>query len=390
MPDPIERILAKKLSRRRLLCALGGAGGTATLLALPACSYFAPESCGQAYDPWQFPADEQRPEYLAVGAAILAASPHNTQPWKFEIDASRIELHADLEKSLGAMDGLHREMYIGLGCALENLTLAARQHGRTPSVTLLPDADDETHVASVELVLAAPEAQRLYASIPQRHTNRGRYLDEAAPGLESALRALVAEPGVELTFLASAAEKSQFRQATIEATRAIVGDQAMNDASHDWWRQNCEDIERHRDGLTMDATGQGATTRFLGKSLAAPDAERAGDYWLSLTEGDQTTASAFVILSTADRYERAEQLVVGRVFQRLHLWAVSVGLAIQPLNQLAERQDREDALGLDPHFTSVLNELLGPDRGAQMLFRIGYAWDHAYASPRRPIDWVTL
>lgn len=376
-------------TRRAFLKSLGA--GVATVLVVPGCGYYAAESCGEAYEPWSFPGDEIRPEHLAVRAALLAASPHNTQPWRFELSAGRIDLWADTSRSLGAMDGRHREMYLGLGCALENLVIAARQHGREPQVTLLPDALDETHVATIDLTAALPAAQELYPAITERHTNRGRYLDADAPaGLEAALRAQVLEPEVGLTFVGTAAPKAAFRQGTIDATQAIVGDREMNEASHAWWRQTCSDIDTHRDGMTLDATGQSSSIRFLGKVVSAPDADAAGAYWIDLTKGQQTTASAFGVLATPDRDSRREQLVCGRVYQRLHLWATSQGLGVQPLNQMAERQDREQALGLPLTFTTQLRQLLGSSAmGAQMLFRVGYAWDRATRSPRRPLAWVT-
>ena len=92
-----------------------------------------------------------------------------------------------------------------------------------------------------------------------------------------------------------------------------------------------DEIERWRDGLTLDATGQGAAIRVLGKVTGRPDAETAGRYWLAATEGDQTTGSAFCILATAAPGSRAGQLLAGMAFQRLQLWAGGVGLAIQVL-----------------------------------------------------------
>ncbi len=62
-------------------------------------------------------------------AGILAANPHNTQPWLFQVGATRIELFADIRRNLGAFDPYLREMHIGLGCALENMTRTAPRPG---------------------------------------------------------------------------------------------------------------------------------------------------------------------------------------------------------------------------------------------------------------------
>src|SRR5450432_1037546 len=78
---------------------------------------------GDAYSPWQLwsaPAIRNTPLAL-VAAAILAANPHDTQPWLFRITESAIEIFADLSRNLGAMDAFVREMHLGLGCAIQNL-----------------------------------------------------------------------------------------------------------------------------------------------------------------------------------------------------------------------------------------------------------------------------
>ncbi|HBW34687.1 twin-arginine translocation signal domain-containing protein [Desulfosporosinus sp. BICA1-9] len=61
-----------------------------------------------------------------VNAAILAANAHNAQPWLFKLGNSTIDLKADTGRNLGPVDPYLREMYISLGCALENLIVAAK------------------------------------------------------------------------------------------------------------------------------------------------------------------------------------------------------------------------------------------------------------------------
>ncbi len=62
-------------------------------------------------------------------AARWAPSPHNSQPWLFAASRDRIDLFADHARSMGTMDPLAREVALSLGCALENLVLAAGAHG---------------------------------------------------------------------------------------------------------------------------------------------------------------------------------------------------------------------------------------------------------------------
>lgn len=371
--------------RRTFLRQLGLVG--AGLLLVPGCGLYEAET-GVAYAPWRFPGGETLPERLAARAALLAASPHNTQPWAIGVDPARLDLRARLDRNLGTMDSLGRELHIGLGCALENLVLAARAGGRVPDVSLLPEPADPALVARVGLTVGPADKTPLFDAIARRHTNRGAYADVVAPGLEAALRSLFDEPTLSLHYLATESERARVRAETIAATEAIIADREMSADSARWYRHSAEEIERHRDGPTLDATGNAAVTRTFGKILSRPSDSAADEYWLDGTRKRQTTGSAFVVLASSAANERVDQLRVGRVYQRMHLWATSQGLGMQPLNQLAERQDREQTQGLEPRFGRVLEDLIGRERRAQMLFRIGYPWDEAFASPRRPLEWV--
>jgi hypothetical protein len=375
-----------------MAAALGSAAAAQSTLILGGCSAY-PAEDGEAFAPWAYPGSGGSRERSLVHAALLAASPHNTQPWGFGISDGLVDVFAATERSLGAMDPLGRELRVGLGCALENLVLAARAWGGTPSIAYFPTASNHDHVARVTLASRGtidPLSASLHGAIPLRRTNRYAYKDGDTPaGLEASVRALVDDPDVSLTFLSDGAARARFRQGTIDATYAINADDEMSVASHAWWRQTHDEIERYRDGLTIDASGLGSTTRFLGKSTSQPTATQAGEYWLDNTKSSQTTGFGFGILSTTVRNDREQQLRCGRMWQRIHLWATTQNLAVQPLNQMAERQDREEQRSLAPTFTKELASLTGrPTSTAQMLFRIGVAWDDAFKSPRRPVAWV--
>jgi len=97
---------------------------------------------GPAYEPWKDwrkDSNDGSPLVL-VRAAILAASPHNTQPWLFKVTNSSIELYIDTQRNVGALDPYLREEHIGMGCALENLMLAATANGYAATVSLVPES----------------------------------------------------------------------------------------------------------------------------------------------------------------------------------------------------------------------------------------------------------
>ncbi|GAA0223055.1 hypothetical protein GCM10009539_05320 [Cryptosporangium japonicum] len=69
---------------------------------------------GTAFDAWRRWRDDDGPRGT-IAAAVLAASPHNTQPWLFRASASRIELWADPERVMRSVDPYRREQRTSLG-----------------------------------------------------------------------------------------------------------------------------------------------------------------------------------------------------------------------------------------------------------------------------------
>ena len=68
--------------------------------------------------------------------AILAPSTRNTQPWRFGVDGNQVAVRADLARAQPIADDDLRELYLSLGCAIENLLVAAEQFGFRHSIAI--------------------------------------------------------------------------------------------------------------------------------------------------------------------------------------------------------------------------------------------------------------
>ncbi len=352
---------------------------------------------GEAYEPWQTWQEEQAGGPMAlVQSAILAASPHNSQPWLFRVGETRVDVFADPVRSVGNIDPFLREMYVGLGCAVENIVLTARALGYQPDVRLLPDSADPAHVARIDLTPGDPVSSALYDAIPNRHTNRAAY-DTARPVSVETLEAIAAlnnEPTVDLKWFTGAA-RGPFGDATVAATEALVADAEQMQGSDAWLRLGWDQTQGERDGITLDAGGSSLWQRSLLKML--PNAQLGGgvqsnNFFRNATANVQVpTASAFGLIVVRDAPDNAQRLQGGRFWQRLHLWVAAQELAVQPLCQMTERADREQQLGLEPVSSRALAGLIGDPRWQALTpFRIGYPTKTALKSPRRAVREVLV
>ena len=349
---------------------------------------------GEAYEPWKTWREEQTTGTMAlVQSAILAANPHNSQPWLFRVSETRLDLFADTERNIGSIDPFLREMYTGLGCALENVVLSARALGYRPQVRLLPSPENSAHVARVELVPGDVRPSELYDAIPDRHTNRAAYDAErpVSPETLAAITALNDNSDVGVLWFTSVGERRRVGELIVAATEALIADAEQLHDSDAWLRLGWDQLQTHRDGITIDAQGAAPLSKAFLKVLpnvALSDSEQGARVFLETTRDVHVaTAAGFGLLVVRDASDNGQRLEGGRFWQRAHLWATTQGLAVQPLNQMTERADRERQLGLEPTFGGALAELIG-DSGwlALMPFRIGYPTVTALASPRRAVQ----
>src|ERR1700754_4375941 len=87
----------------------------------------------------------------ALDAAVRAPSPHNTQPWRFEVGSDRIDVLLDRGRILDVVDPNGREARMSCGAALLNLRLALAAQDVFTHADLLPDRDRPEVLATVRL-----------------------------------------------------------------------------------------------------------------------------------------------------------------------------------------------------------------------------------------------
>lgn len=382
---------------RRALCATSGLVVCLSAAGVRVAQASAFPDDGDAFSLWQLWNDRTiRGTPLAlVAAGVLAASPHDTQPWLFHVRSDAIDVYADLSRNLGAMDALVREMHLGLGCAIENMLVAAPVNGFDATLEIVPGSlldlrarQGVLKAATLRLSPVAPRApDSLHRAIPERHTNRYAYERArtlAAPWQDFAAHAGV-DDGVRLFLFADGPQRARFDALVVDATQAIVDDPQMGIDNTRWLRASRADIAAHRDGVTLDAAGLSPLMLFLAK-LFPVSSDMSNRAWLSQTRDTHlATAPLTGLIAVGDRYDRRDTIAAGRTWQRLHLSATVAGIAMQPLNQPIEMIDRERQLGRGSVWAARAAQLTGPQWQATFAFRAGYSNDQGVASPRRAL-----
>ena len=223
---------------------------------------------GDAYAPWRLWNDPRlRATPLAlVAAAVLAANPHDTQPWLFGVRDDAIDVAADLSRNLGAMDAYLREMHLGLGCAIENMAIAAGPNGYRAEVEGVDGSLIDLVARTGQVLAARVRLEKIDARRrPIRSTSRFRRATQTAtPTTATSFRRptgahspKAATPGraVRTILIGEGSERRAFDAAVVDATEAIIADAAMIADSDRWFRGSRAEIEAHRDGPTLDAAG---------------------------------------------------------------------------------------------------------------------------------------
>ena len=379
-----EALGSERLSRRRFITAMAGAAAYTVLRSGETWAKRAARPL-PPLQPWSLPADPPSdPAALAralAGAAVLAPSQWNTQPWKLEFNGASMRLLADPGRAMPINDPDGCALKLSLGAALENTLVALRAYGFRPSVTYFPSGEKSPVVASVSWSHGESRRDRdLFAAIPQRRTNRRSY-DGRGLFMQSraSLSALV--PGeLRLYWIDDRESVRKIADLAYEATRERVLDARAEAECYTWTRFGDDDAREHADGVTVDDLEMNGPARWLaGRSL------RPGSLFLGFGAGsaakqarEQVRSVGALALLTTPHDGEAARLTAGQTYERLALRATHLGISHQPIHAPIER----------PRYRADLVREFGAiDERPLMLLRLGHA-NRPRPSMRRAVNLV--
>ena len=321
------------------------------------------------------PARGTRDDRELVRLATLAASSHNTQPWRFRLDTDSITILPDRSRRCPVVDPDDAHLYRSLGCAAENLVHAAAAQGLATDVGY----DEPSDAIVVQLRPsddALPDA--LVGAITTRQSTRQPFDGTSLSADELALleRAGTGH-GVRALLVTDPSRLSTICDLVARGNTAQLNDDDFRRELVSWIRFNPTAAERSGDGLAGHCSGNPPLPTWLARPLSKLIL-RAGAQVDRDTTNLRSSAGVAVFVALCD--DRPGWIETGRACQRFALQAavldVRTAFVNQPIEVLPLRPQLESLLALDGEH-------------AQLAMRFGHG-DLAPSSLRRPLDEVIV
>lgn len=264
----------------------------------------------------------------AAVRATYAPSVHNTQPWRFRLTGSSLEIRADWSRQLRVVDPRGRQLLISCGCAIFNARVSLAAAGYAAVVDRFPDPDQPDLLA--RLTLPGPAVEDPIAAldpfIVTRHTNRRPFADEPATddvlgGLFDAAR----HEGAELVAITRPEHRVAIARLTQQAEEMENLDLAYWAEMRAWTGGG----PGRRDGVLPTAESFPA-----GRDLLIRDFHDHGVG--RLPAGERPSSKQSLLLLGTEQDDAAAWLRAGEALQRVLLEVTRRGYVASPSTQVIE------------------------------------------------------
>lgn len=258
--------------------------------------------------------------------AILSPSTHNSQPWLFKIREKSVEIYSDPKIQIKEADPKGRDLYISLGCAIENIIIAAKYFGVFKSLSYrvgeFPNlvAEFFFHEAGTE----NGKYKSIFEAIPKRVNARGIFARTAIPPIIfQELSSLANEYGIgklEIHFITQKQDIKRLASLTAEGLKTAYHSASFRKEMSGWIHNN---LTRKKDGIP----GYSLKMPFL-ISFVFPYLVRMfdiGKMLAKLNYASLVSAPAIAVITSSGE-TKEEWLETGRLAERLMLEIQSRGL----------------------------------------------------------------
>ncbi|SMO89950.1 Acg family FMN-binding oxidoreductase [Fodinibius sediminis] len=313
-----------------------------------------------------------------IDYGIKAPSGHNTQPWLFSIEENKIEVHPDFSRALLVVDSDSHALYTSLGCAVENIVIAATKYGLRSIVTIKEGKDNESFIVISFTSDDSIQEDELLNHIEKRQSTRNEYSDQKVSEADlNILKNSFEFEGIELIILTGENEINNLEPLIIEGSNLQFKNKKFVEELVRWVRFSERNAKQKADGLWGKCMGLPNIPRFLGKIVMKyfRSAKSEAKRWKKLID-----ATAGFALFTTVQNDIAHWIRLGRAFQRFGLTATKLGISHAHVNMPCEELEVREQL--------VKRFNLGSTHPL-LLIRFGYSEKMPY-SLRRGVDEVLI
>ncbi len=325
-----------------------------------------------------FAANGQNPDFLKmVQYGSKAPSGHNTQPWKFKLNKNNIEVYPDFDKELPIVDKNHRELYISLGCAVENICIAANEFGYQYTTKIIKQ-NDNTFIR-IFLDKETVKKNPLFTQITKRQTNRSIYNSKKVQQKTiNELQNIKTEDSVSIHFYKfGTGEFSKLSEYIYKGNEILFGNKSFKKELLDWVRFNAKDVAKNKDGLAYNVLGSPALPKWLGKMIVKSFLKAKPQ---NKSEKEKLDSSSHLVLIVTKENTPANWILTGQALERFFLKYTELGIAVAFSNQPCEVSQLAQ---------EIQKELPLENNYPMLLMRIGYTDKMPY-SVRKDIDDVLI
>lgn len=304
----------------------------------------------------------QNPDFLKmVEYGIKAPSGHNTQPWKFKLSENSIDVYPNLSKELPVVDGNHRELYISLGCAVENICIASNEFGYTYQIEI--KRQDSLSFISIKLQKSEVDKNSLFTQINKRQTNRNVYKSETIKTntIDELKKVNIKKPVSIYFYQKGGNDFSKLCEYIYHGNEILYTNKDYKIELLDWMRFNSRHVQQERDGLAYNVLGSPSLPKWIGrpivKSFLTPKSQNK-------TEKKKLNSSSHLVLITTQDNTVENWILAGIALERFFLKCTELGIAVAFSNQPCEVNTLSD---------EVRKNIAMDNNYPMLLMRIGYA-----------------